>query len=162
MASAETTCASAPRRRPSYGTRVAPTRFFEVTGEDINYAYNFYTSAAVSAPAVGTASAPAPPAPAAATSTWRSRPSASASGSTSCTATPSLPVQQAATPAYLQTHTLDTAPAKSATIQVQKPPVTSSTLLPDDLLGVMIAGCTFSWSPGGVLMFSARRSSSAT
>jgi hypothetical protein len=47
------------------------------------------------------------------------------------------PVQQAATTAYLQTHTLSSPPtSKSYSIQVQMPPVTSSTLVPIDYTGV--------------------------
>src|SRR4051794_16188030 len=90
-----------------YGTRVAPTRFFEVTGEDINYAYNFYNSRGLGA------------------GRWQRKRArtTSAGGGNFEMEVPTVgfgfwldllhnnavtPVQQAATPAYLQTHTLDT------------------------------------------------------
>jgi hypothetical protein len=62
-------------------------------------------------------------------------------------------VQQSTTTAYKATHTLDSPPSKSFSIQVQTPPVTSATLVPHDMTGVMFGGITFSWSSGGVLSF---------
>jgi len=131
-------------KETTYGTRVAPTRFFPFTGEGLEYTYNKYRSAALGVgrwtrPAIRTTSGG----------------SGSISGEVPTTGFGYLldtlhnnsvtPVQQAATPAYLQTHTLDTATAKSYTVQVQMPPVTSSTLVPHDLLGVMFSGVEFSW-----------------
>jgi hypothetical protein len=136
----------------TYGTRVAPSRFFPVTSEDLGFTYQRYFS-----PAIGTGM-------------W-SRPSivTTAVGSGSLAGdVPTTgfgffldalhgnvvtPVQQAATTAYLQTHTLDTPPSKSYSVQVQVPPVLTNVLVPHDLLGVMLSGVTFSWSPGGVLAY---------
>jgi hypothetical protein len=64
------------------------------------------------------------------------------------------PVQQAATPAYLQTHTLDTPPTKTYTLQKQVPPVLTNTLVPLDYTGLMLTGITLSWSAAGLLMWS--------
>jgi hypothetical protein len=63
------------------------------------------------------------------------------------------PVQQASTTAYLQTHTLDTPINKSYSVQVQTPPVTSATLVPHDMLGVVFGGLTLSWDTDGVLSY---------
>jgi hypothetical protein len=65
-----------------------------------------------------------------------------------------VPVQDGATASYTQTHTLDTAPAKSFTIQVQTPTVATSVLVPQDMLGVMFSGLTLSWDAGSVLKWS--------
>ena len=138
----------------TFGTRVAPAKFVPgITGEALGFDRARYFSNALS------------------TGRW-SRPSVlttrSGSGSLSGEV-PTIgfgyllqglhgntvtPVQQAATTAYLQTHTLDTPPDKSFSIQVQTPPVSSSTLIAQDLLGVMFSGITFSWDPGSVLTFS--------
>lgn len=127
-----------------YGTRVSPTRFFPFTGEGLGYTFNKYTSQALGVgrwtrPKIRTTSGG----------------EGSIEGEVPTTGFGYLldalhnnsvtPVQQAATTAYLQTHTLDTATAKSYTVQVQTPPVTSSTLLPHDLVGVMFSGIEFSW-----------------
>jgi hypothetical protein len=135
-----------------YGTRVAPSRFLPLTAEDLGFTYNRYSS-----PAIGTGM-------------W-SRPSIVTTqvGSGSITGdamTQGLsflvnglhgntvtPVQQSTTTAYKATHTLDSPPSKSFSIQVQTPPVTSATLVPHDMTGVMFGGITFSWSSGGVLSF---------
>jgi hypothetical protein len=63
------------------------------------------------------------------------------------------PTQIAATPAYQQIHTLSTPPTKSFSVQVQTPPVTSATLVPHDMLGVVMGGITLSWDPAGVLSY---------
>src|SRR4051812_26124088 len=112
-------------KETTYGTRVAPTRFFAFTAEAFAYEYNKYRSAALGSgrwnrPSIVTTSAG----------------TGSIDGEVPTTGLGYLldglhnntvtPVQQAATTAYLQTHTLDTAPAKSYTVQVQTPPVTSS------------------------------------
>ena len=135
-----------------YGTRTAPARFFPLTAEDLGFTFNRYFS-----PAIGTGM-------------W-ARPSivttrvgsGSISGDVTTTGFGFLldglhpntvtPVQQAATTAYLQTHNLDASPSKSYSVQTQMPPVTSSTLIPHDMTGVMIGGATFSWGGAGVLSF---------
>jgi hypothetical protein len=136
----------------TYGTRVAPARFFPLTAEDFGFTYNRYFS-----PAIGTGM-------------W-GRPSVittkvgagSISGDVTTTGFGFLldglhgnavsPVQQGATAAYLQTHTLSTSPSKSFSVQVQTPPVTSATLVPHDMTGVMFGGATFSWNAAGVLSY---------
>lgn len=138
-------------KETTYGTRVAPTRFFPFTAESLTYEYQKYHSQALGVgrwtrPSVRTTSAGA----------------GSINGEVPTTGFGFLldalhgnsvtPVQQSATAAYLQTHTLSTAPDKSYTVQVQTPPVTSSTLVPHDLLGVMFSGIEFSWEE--VLTFS--------
>lgn len=131
-------------KETTYGTRVAPARFLPFTAEALNYTYEKYASQALgqgrwNRPKVRTTSAG----------------EGSISGEVPTTGFGILldalhnnavtPVQQAATTAYLQTHTLDTAPAKSYSVQVQTPPVTSAVLVPHDLLGVMFSGIEFSW-----------------
>lgn len=62
------------------------------------------------------------------------------------------PVQQAATPAYRQTHAIGlTAPDKSATIQVGRPD-TSGTVRPFDYLGCMATSAQFSCDVDAALM----------
>jgi hypothetical protein len=137
-----------------YATRVAPARFFPVTGEDIAFSATA-RSRRRSAWAAGRARRRhSRPAAAPARSAARSRPPGSGTCSTRCTATPSRRSQQAATTAYLQTHTLDTPPTKSYSIQKQVPPVLTSTLVPLDYTGAMFTGITFSWSPAGLLTYS--------
>lgn len=139
-------------KETTYGTRATPTRALPLTSEDIDYTYNRYFS-----PALGTGR-------------W-TRPSiittqvgsGSLRGDVPTTGFGYLlqglhgntvtPVQQAATTAYLQTHTLDSAPSKSYSIQIQTPPVASSTLIPMDYLGAVVGGITFSWEPAGVLSY---------
>lgn len=138
----------------TFGTRVAPAKFIPgITGEDFGLTPERYFSQAIS------------------TGRW-SKPSVlttrSGGGSLSGEV-PTIgfgyllqglhsntvtPVQQAATTAYLQTHTLDTPISRSYSAQVQTPPVNSTTLDPQDLVGVMFSGITFSWEPGGVLTYS--------
>lgn len=136
-------------KETTYATRVAPTRFFPFTAESLAFQYNRYFSQALGS------------------GRW-ARPSITTtkSGTGSLTGeVPTtgfgyllqflhgntvVPVLDSGT-SYTQTHTLDTALDKSATIQVQTPPVTSSTLLPQDLLGVMMSGLTLSWDAAGVL-----------
>jgi hypothetical protein len=136
----------------TYGTRVAPARFFPLTAEDLGFTFNRYFS-----PAIGTGM-------------W-GRPSVittkvgagSLSGDVTTTgfgflidglhANTVTPVQDAATTSYLQTHNLSTSPSKSYSVQVQTPPVTSSTLVPHDMTGVMFGGITLSWSAAGVLSY---------
>lgn len=137
----------------TYGTRIAPTRFIPLTAEDLGFTVNRYFS-----PAIG--SGP-----------W-SRPSivtTKVGAGTLSGDVPTVgfgfllnylngntntPVQDAATTSYTTTFNMDTLPSKSFSVQVQNPPVTSATLVPHDMLGVMMGGITFSWSAGGVLSYS--------
>lgn len=134
----------------TYATRVAPARFFPFTGEALGFAYNRYFSQALGSgrwarPSITTTKAG----------------TGSLSGEVPTTGFGFLlqllhnntvtPAQDAATTSYTQTHTLDTPPAKSATIQVQTPPIQSSTLVAQDMLGVMFSGITLSWESAGVL-----------
>jgi hypothetical protein len=139
-------------KESTYGTRVAPAKFLPLTAEDLGYSFNRYFS-----PAIGTGM-------------W-ARPSVvttqvgagSLSGDVPTTGFGTLldllhgntvtPVQQGATAAYLQTHNMNSAPSKSASIQVQTPPVTSSTLVPHDMTGVMFSGISLAWSAAGVLSY---------
>lgn len=127
-----------------YGTRVVPARFFPFLSEGIDYAYS-----RVFVPALGMGM-------------W-SRPSrTSTQGGSGPLAIPVTttgfgylldylhgntitPVQQGATAAYLQTHTLNTPPSKSASAQVQTPPRSTSTLLPQDFTGTMFGSLELSW-----------------
>lgn len=135
----------------TYGTRVAPTRFFPFTAESLAYTYNKYRSRALG------------------TGRWTAKEitttmagEGAVEGEVTTTGMGYLlnllhgnvvsPVQQAATTAYLQTHTLSTAPSKSVTIQSQTPPVNASALVPHDLLGCMARGLSLAWDE--VLTFS--------
>lgn len=135
----------------TYGTRVAPTRFFPFTAESLAYTFNKYRSRALG------------------TGRWTAKEitttmagEGAVEGEVTTTGMGFLlnllhgnvvtPVQQAATTAYLQTHTLDTAPSKSVTIQSQTPPVNAVSLVPHDLLGCMARGLSLSWDE--VLTFS--------
>lgn len=137
-------------KETTYATRVAPTRFFPFTAESLAFQYNRFFSNALGAgrwtrPSITTTKAG----------------TGSLNGEVPTTGFGYLlqflhgntvtPVQDAATTSYTQTHTLDTAPDKSATIQVQTPPVNSAVLVPQDLLGVMFGGLTLSWDAAGVL-----------
>jgi hypothetical protein len=137
-------------KETTYATRVAPTRFFPFTAESLAFQYNRYFSQALGS---GRWARPS-------ITTTKSG-TGSLNGEVPTTGFGYLlqflhgntvvPVQDAATISYTQTHTLDTPPDKSATIQVQTPPVSTSTLLPQDLLGVMFSGLTLSWDAAGVL-----------
>jgi hypothetical protein len=139
-------------KETTYGTRVAPARFLPLTAEDNGFNYNRYFS-----PAIGLGPWQRPSIVTTASGTG------SISGDVPTTGFGYLldglhpnsvsPVQVGATAAYLQTHTLDGAPSKSYSMQVQMPPVTSSTLLPHDLLGVMFGGITLSWAAAGVFSY---------
>lgn len=136
----------------TYGTRVAPAKFLPLTAEDLGYTYNRYFS-----PAIGTGM-------------W-ARPSivttqvgsGSITGDVTTTGMGYVlqglhgntvtPTQIAATPAYSQTHTLNSPPSKSYSVQVGVPPVTSNTLVPHDMNGVTFGGFTLSWAAAGVLSY---------
>ena len=136
-----------------FGTRVVPARAIVVTGEDIAFQRNRAFSAALG---MGRWARPS-------ILTTRGG-SGSISGEVPTTGFGYLldglhgnavtPVQQAATPAYLQTHTLDTPPVKTYSIQKQTPPVTTNTLVPLDYTGAMFMGVTFNWTAGGLFSWS--------
>lgn len=137
-------------KETTYGTRVAPTRFFPFNAEDLGFEIQRYFS-----PALGTGRWTRP------SVTTTKGGSGSINGDVPTTGFGYIldglhgntvtPVQDGATTSYTQTHTLDTAPSKSYSIQVQTPAVTSSTLIPQDLLGVKWAGLSLSWDSAGVL-----------
>jgi len=139
-------------RETTYGTRVAPSRFLPLTAEDLGFEYSRYFSPAIGTGMWGRASV-----------LTTAVGSGSISGDVPTTGFGYLldglhgntvtPTQLGGTAAYEQVHSLSTPPSKSYTVQVQTPPVTSATLVPHDMLGVMLSGATFSWSPGGVLSF---------
>jgi len=140
-------------KETTYGTRVTPARFLAINGEDINYEFNRYFSPALGVgrwarPSVTTTSAGSGPINGDVPTTGFGFVLDGLHGNTV------TPVQQGATAAYLQTHTLDTPPSKSYSIQVQTPPVASSTLVPLDLYGTILGGITLSWSAAGVLKWS--------
>lgn len=136
----------------TYGTRVAPTRFPPFTAEDLGFTVNRAVHKPLGQGMWGQVSVP----------TTRVG-GGSLSGDVMTTGfgyilnglhgETVVPVQEAATIAYLQTHTLLSPPDKSYSIQVQVPPPTSSTLIPHDMLGVIMGGGTFSWDPQGLLSF---------
>jgi hypothetical protein len=133
-------------------TRVAPTRFIAVTGESFAFTRDRAFSNAIG------------------TGRW-ARPSrlTNKGGTGSLTGeVPTVgfgflvnslhsntvtPVQQGATAAYLQTHTLDTPITRPYSIQVQMPPTNSATLTPHDLLGVMFGGLNLAWSDGNLVTY---------
>jgi hypothetical protein len=140
-------------KESTYGTRVAPSRFFAITGEGIEFTRNRAFSAALgmgrwTRPSVLTNRSGAGPINGEVPSTGFGF---LLDGLHSNTVTP---VQQGATPAYLQTHTLDTAPSKSFSMQKQMPPVTSNTLVPLDYTGLVMGGISFAWTTNGLLTYS--------
>lgn len=136
-----------------YGTRVVPTRSFETTDDNIDYNFNEYASVSIGG------------------GPWRRRRVANNTQSGSGTLPMEAysvglgfwldglhnntvtPVQQGASAAYLQTHSLSSAPAKSYTIQKQTPPVSTSTLQAQDFTGCILSGAEFSIDDAGVLLF---------
>lgn len=140
-------------KETTYGTRVPPTRFIVITGEEIAFARPRAFSNALgmnrwTRPSVlttrggsGTISGEVP-------TTGFGYLLDALHGNTV------TPVQQAATTAYQQTHTLDTPPTKSYSMQKQVPPVLTNTLVPLDYTGTMFTGLTISWSTAGLLTWS--------
>lgn len=135
----------------TYATRVAPARFITLTGESVAFTRNRAFSQALGA---GRWSRPS-------ILTTRGG-SGSFSGEVPTTGFGYLlnalhgntvvPAAQGGSPiAYLQTHTLDTPPTKSYSLQKQLPPVLTNTLVPVDYTGVMFTGITLNWSAGGLL-----------
>lgn len=127
-----------------YGTRVAPTRFFPFMSEGIDYAYN-----PVELPVLGTG-------------IWAHKTRTATQGGSGPFVVPVTttgfgyllkflhnntvtPTQIGSTAAYTQTHTLSTPPTKSASIQVQTPPVDSATLLSQDFTGAMFGTLAIAW-----------------
>jgi hypothetical protein len=129
-----------------YGTRVAPTDFFEFLTEGFRREQNYLESRQLRAGRTYQSGSRR-------VTTTRSAPG-SLSGEVPNKGMGRIldllhgetvtPVQQAATTAYLQTHNLGTTdPAKSASIQIGKPD-TGGTVRPHDYLGCQVSGATFS------------------
>lgn len=139
-------------RETVYATRVAPARFITITGEDIAFTRERAFSESLGQ---GRWARPS-------ILTTRGG-SGSISGEVPTTGFGFLldalhgnavtPVQQGVTTAYLQTHTLDSPPTKSYSIQKQLPPVLTNTLLPIDYVGALFTGITIGWSAGGLLTY---------
>jgi hypothetical protein len=140
-------------KETTYATRVPPTRFIVITGEEIGFTRPRAFSNALG---MGRWARPS-------VLTTRGG-SGTISGEVPTTGFGYLldalhgntvvPVQQAATTAYQQTHTLDTPPTKSYSMQKQVPPVLTNTLVPLDYTGTMFTGLTISWSTAGLLTWS--------
>jgi len=136
-----------------YGTRVAPARFLgSITGEDISFERARAFSAALG---MGRWTRPSVLTTMAGTGSLSGEVPTTGFGYLLDTlhGNVTTPVQQAATIAYLQTHTLDTPPSKSYSIQKQVPPVLTSTLLPIEYWGAMFSGITLSWTTAGLFRF---------
>lgn len=139
-------------KETTFGTRVAPTRFPPFTAEDLGFTVNRATHSPLGQGMWGRVSV-----------VTTKVGGGALSGDVMTTGMGYLldglhgetvtPVQEAATTAYLQTHTLTSPPDKTYSVQVQVPPPTSATLVPHDMLGVMMSGATFSWSQQGLLSF---------
>jgi hypothetical protein len=136
----------------TYGTRVAPTRFIPLTAEDLGFEVNRYFS-----PAIGSGPWGQPSIVTTKVGRGALRGDVPSVGFgfllNYLNNNSNTPVQDGATTSYATTFNLDTPPAKSFTVQVQNPPVTSSTLVPHDMTGVMMGGITLSWSAAGVLSY---------
>lgn len=136
----------------TYGTRVAPARFITVTGEGLEFTRNRAFSAALgmgrwARPSILTTRGGSGPINGEVPTTGFGYLINALHGNTV------TPVQVAATPAYLQTHTLDTPPTKSYSVQKQVPPVLTNVLVPLDYVGVMFTSITISWDAAGLLTF---------
>lgn len=139
-------------KETTYGTRVAPARFITVTGEGIAFQRNRAFSASLgmgrwARPSVETTRGGSGPLNGEVPTTGFGYLLDALHGNTVA------PVQQGGTPAYLQTHTLDSPPTKSYSMQKQVPPVLTNTLVPLDYTGVMITGITLAWTEAGLLTF---------
>ncbi len=139
-------------KETTYATRVPPTRFFAITGEDIAFQRNRAFSGALG---MGRWTRP---------SVLTTRGGAgSISGEVPTTgfgylldalnSNVNAPVQVGATPAYLTTFVLDTPPSKTYSIQKQVPPVLTNVLVPLDYTGALFTGITINWSAGGLLTY---------
>jgi hypothetical protein len=140
-------------RETTYDTRVAPARFIPLSSMGITYEFGRTPSAALGLGRWQRVSV--------VTSMGGAGPLAGEVPTTGfgylldgLNSNVNTPVQQAATAAYLTTFTLDTPITKSYSIQVQMPPVTSSTLLPIDYTGVTFGSLTLSWASGGLFTYS--------
>jgi hypothetical protein len=127
----------------TFKTRVAPTRFFPFTAENLAFAPEDYKT-----PMLGSGRWTSP------SIITKKSGTGNITGDVTTTGFGYLlqglhgntvvPVLDAGT-SYTQTHTLDTPPDKSFTIQVQTPARDTSVLVPQDLLGVKMAGLNLSW-----------------
>lgn len=135
----------------AYGTRIAPTRFFEMLANlGANYNREHYVSQ-------GLGGGP-----------WRKKRTQTTrrgDAEWQCEVpttgfgffldlfhdqVPAVALDGASTTMYLQEHTLVGAPTKSASIQIGVPQ-TGATVTPFDYSGVTVRGISFGWEPGGVL-----------
>lgn len=140
-------------KETTYGTRVAPARFITVTGESISFTRNRAFSAALG---MGRWQRPSVLTTRGGTGTISGEVPTTGFGYLldALHGNVTTPVQVAATPAYLQTHTLDTPPTKTYSIQKQIPPVLTNTLVPLDYTGAMFMGITIGWTAAGLLTWS--------
>src|SRR4051812_30255813 len=122
-----------------YGTRVAPARFLAITGESIAFSRNRAFSAALG---MGRWQRPSILTTRGGSGNFQGEVPTTGFGIVidGLHGNTVTPVQQGGTTAYLQTHTLDSPPTKSYSLQKQVPPVTSSTLVPIDYVGAMFTG----------------------
>lgn len=140
------------KKESVYGTRVAPDRFIPYTSETIGFEYARAFSNALGLGRWSHASV--------LTSRGGSGTISGEVGTTgfgflldALHGNTTTPAQQASTTAYLQTHTLDTPPSKSYSIQKQLPPVNATTLIPVDYTGCVFTGITFNWDAAGLLTY---------
>ena len=138
-------------KETTYGTRVAPTRFLPLTSEDLGFTPVRSTSNPISTGLWGRVS-----------KVTGGVGGGAVSGDVmtigmlylvdalhGATITPTL----LGGTSYQHVHTLSSPPSKSYSVQVQNPPVSSATLIPHDMLGVVFAGLTISWAAGGLVSF---------
>lgn len=140
-------------KESTYGTRVVPARFLPLTAEDFGFDFGRYFS-----PAMGTGLWGRPSIVVNQVGRGAIRGDAPSTGFSflldGLHGNVVTPASLGGAPiAYSHTHTLSTPPTKSWSAQVQNPPVNSNTLVPHDMLGVMMAGITLSWSASGVLSY---------
>jgi hypothetical protein len=140
-------------KETTYATRVPPTRFLNgLTGESVAFTQNKAYSAALGQ---GPWQQPGIPTTRGGSGSFTGEVPTAGFGFLidALHSNVVAPVQVGATTAYLQTHTLDTAPSKTYSLQKQLPPVLTSTLLPVDYTGVMFTSLTVNWSAGGLVTF---------
>jgi hypothetical protein len=140
-------------KETTYATRVPPTRFIVITGEGIAFTRNRAYSQSLgmgrwARPSVLTTRGGAGPINGEVPTTGFGYLLDALHGNVVA------PVQVGGTAAYLQTHTLDTPPTKSYSIQKQLPPVLTNTLVPVDYTGAMFTGITINWNAAGLLTWS--------
>jgi hypothetical protein len=142
------------KKETTYGTRVAPTAFYEYESEGVKFTRNRIASRGLRAGRTFQSS------------TRRLTTTKGGAGPVSLEVPNKgfgawldllhgntvTPVQQATTTAYLQTHNIGTSdPTKSATVQIGKPD-TGGTVRPFDYTGAMVTDYQFSCDTGGFLM----------